>query len=602
MDAVEEFRRHGWGADAEWLAKLAHRFFRDAASQFSESTCLDVCARNSARLAASVVREGATIDRNRSLLRAFAVLTSCTQEPYSSWPPDQLRSVTTQCIEKWRQVTAAFKERRDSASVVDFEDALVRNGWPEVGSNATSLIFLLTELARERNDPAAVPGHQIHDVRLRLLMVLKFGAEIDLSRILDADLIASDGERRLGEAGPTYPTIGPGHTGAAGVGTPKEVRSLLVWTLAFGPSALGAFIGAFRGDTSSADRFARLAWGIRDVIERWTWCAHRNPWCFDSAGQLLAAAVRPYFDTIHSICSRGSSASSPQLRRAWLWFARCVFTADPEQWKTLPKADQDRITRAATEDLAKLRKILAAAAEQQFLEESDHAQTCLVLLYRCRGVWAGLKPMLLGWRALTVAGVAPDLRYWIEPDRELPPRHWSDLFAWPINLFHAFVGREQALDRNLERLRGELAAFCQERLVDRLDPAERTKARGIGRARTDDDMIERSPQWRYCLVRAFCTLGINPEAKAHRTLKMASEVDPDVAVRDAARQGYEQLRRNSGLPQDVSPRRAIMSALWWLRQAHLLGLGIQPDPNGAQRTRIKELARTKEVEQSDSLN
>lgn len=42
-----------------------------------------------------------------------------------------------------------------------------------------------------------------------------------------------------------------------------------------------------------------------------------------------------------------------------------------------------------------------------------------------------------------------------------------------------------------------------------------------------------------------------------------------------------------------------MSALWWIRQAHLLGLEIQPDPDGAQRTRVKELARTKETERVD---
>jgi hypothetical protein len=44
----------------------------------------------------------------------------------------------------------------------------------------------------------------------------------------------------------------------------------------------------------------------------------------------------------------------------------------------------------------------------------------------------------------------------------------------------------------------------------------------------------------------------------------------------------------------MSPRRAVLGAFWWLRQAHLKSLGIEIDRDGAQRTRIKELSRTKE--------
>jgi hypothetical protein len=82
-------------------------------------------------------------------------------------------------------------------------------------------------------------------------------------------------------------------------------------------------------------------------------------------------------------------------------------------------------------------------------------------------------------------------------------------------------------------------------------------------------------------------------------LHKASQIDPDPDVCEAAREGYERMRRGVGLPEDTSPRRAIMSALWWIRQGHLVGLGIQPDPDGAQRTRIKELSRTKEAERYD---
>ena len=148
-------------------------------------------------------------------------------------------------------------------------------------------------------------------------------------------------------------------------------------------------------------------------------------------------------------------------------------------------------------------------------------------------------------------------------------------------------------------MRGELAGFCLERLADRLKKAEREAAAQTNLPRTNEQMIEPSEWWRYCFVRAVSALGINPEGKGHRVLSIASEIDPDPRVRDAANQCYQQMRRGVKLPEGVSPRRAIMSALWWIRQAHLLGLGIQPDPDGAQRTRVKELARTRETERAD---
>jgi hypothetical protein len=115
----------------------------------------------------------------------------------------------------------------------------------------------------------------------------------------------------------------------------------------------------------------------------------------------------------------------------------------------------------------------------------------------------------------------------------------------------------------------------------------------------DADMVEPSHEWRYCMVRAVMDLRANPEGRGHRALHCSSENDPHQHVRDAAARAYETIRHARGLPERVSPRRAVMSALWWLRQAHLLGLGIQPDHDLAQRTREKELSRTKEAERFD---
>ena len=81
---------------------------------------------------------------------------------------------------------------------------------------------------------------------------------------------------------------------------------------------------------------------------------------------------------------------------------------------------------------------------------------------------------------------------------------------------------------------------------------------------------------------------------ARSRLEISCEIDPDESVRDAAATVLNTAIRNESLPEDVSPRRAVLSALWWLRQGHLLALGLEPDPDGAQRTRVKELARTRE--------
>jgi len=290
---------------------------------------------------------------------------------------------------------------------------------------------------------------------------------------------------------------------------------------------------------------------------------------------------------------------------------------------------------AANEDLAKLRPLFARARLkpsapglsgegwghllpgdtrepwEEFKWEEEHFRTCVMLLYQFGGVWCGMKPLLLAIRSFACPCVARDLRHWSEaaeqsrpgPPDELaqPPDPWSVVPRSMINLFHHYVGREQALDHDLAELRADLASYCLERLGDRWTKAEREDAERTGRSRTDEDMLERSPAWRLCLTRAAASLYINPEGKGHRVLLRLSRIDPDKDVREAAHAAYQQMRRLKALPENVSPRRAVMSALWWIRQAHLLGLEVELDANGAQRTRAKELTRTKEMERADKL-
>ena len=62
----------------------------------------------------------------------------------------------------------------------------------------------------------------------------------------------------------------------------------------------------------------------------------------------------------------------------------------------------------------------------------------------------------------------------------------------------------------------------------------------------------------------------------------------------AAREAYDDVRRADGSTGGASPRRRLVAALWWLRQAHRVALGLDLDSAGARRTRQKEISYTTE--------
>jgi len=113
-----------------------------------------------------------------------------------------------------------------------------------------------------------------------------------------------------------------------------------------------------------------------------------------------------------------------------------------------------------------------------------------------------------------------------------------------------------------------------------------------GEAPCNDDFVETRPIWRYFYIRALQDLKVNPRGRAHHVLHWVSKNDPEKDVRDAAAKAYNDLRHGQRLGDGLSPRRPLLAAFWWLRQAHLFGLGVEPDTRGAQRTRAKEVTRT----------
>jgi hypothetical protein len=241
---------------------------------------------------------------------------------------------------------------------------------------------------------------------------------------------------------------------------------------------------------------------------------------------------------------------------------------------------------------------------ERFERDREHFLACTDQVFQLEGLWEGMRQLLLAMRALKSQCVASDLRYWEEVGvaaaryPRQPEEPWRCIPAKLVASFHAFVSKEEARDPELKALRSKFAAFCLNGLRDTWSDKEREDAVASGRVRTNADMVEPSKDWRFCRVRAAKTLAVNPEGRGHRLLQAASEMDPEPSVREVANDAYQSLRRGVGLPEGMSPRRAVLGAFWWLRQAHLKALNIEIDRDGAQRTRIKELSRTKQPERN----
>ena len=150
-------------------------------------------------------------------------------------------------------------------------------------------------------------------------------------------------------------------------------------------------------------------------------------------------------------------------------------------------------------------------------------------------------------------------------------------------------------DPHLKGLREAFAKFCLERLKTRRDNVEPNKE---SIDPTDERFVEPRRVWRQCYVQALTALRVNPGGRVHRTLFWLSRNDPDESVQTLARRAHGRIRhlnRNRpNLERGASPRRPLFEAFWWLRQAHLLTLGIEIDQAGAMRTRRTELHRTRE--------
>lgn len=301
-----------------------------------------------------------------------------------------------------------------------------------------------------------------------------------------------------------------------------------------------------------------------------------------------------------------SSQERSSLLKAWWRLARVIYRWDMGALESeLSPELRNRLVQSAARHIGILRSVLRDKPEVFADKEdensagsvSDFYQDAFHILLTLAPPWKCLKPLLLAFTEMTVQGVTSDLRAWPEVGREEKlPYPYSDVPLWvAISMYPQNLRKELEKDPHLQGLREEFAKFCLDRLKtkNKRDVSDADK-----QSYTNEDFFESRPAWRQGYVRSVTALRVNPGGRAHRTLFWLSKNDPDETIRDSAEIAHKQIRhldrKKPNLDDGASPRRPLFEAFWWLRQAHLLNLGIKIDEPGAMRTRRRELHRTQE--------
>ncbi len=614
FQARKIFEDYGWGPDAGWLSESIFPFTAGVdlgsdGSDYATKLRFEALAKVRADFAPRGGRDGAVVavyarlcdvgGRGASLPTAVSARGA---EPVRT-PLDASGR---------RQLALALAKGGDGQPGADFVRGLVGGGWPgdyQTEDFATKVLLCL----RARVDPDHDVLPEDEPELFRLIRVLVEDAQLPIGSVIDSGGFAAEAVRhwprdfdpaRLDRV-PQRPTREEGVL--------EPPTAIGPWLFALGLPALEAVRP--RDAQRGPEHWGAMCLGLRCAVERWL---ERSQATMESAGKPLAEAVLPWFHFIaEQVRTTRDVLKRTAVRRAWLWTGYCLLRANRATWDGLPVADRTALLRLAGEEAGLHRELLRQARPRRPAVEGwgslvlagqgvpahetvrapweefewiwDQLSLALSVLFQGGGVWLGLKPTLLMWHALASPGLARDLRYWSELGLDEPPQPWSRLFWFPMDCLAEALPREVASDRELEVLRGELARHCLDRLVDKLSKEERE----ANVERTNDSMKEPLPVWRYHFIRAAAGLGVNPEGKGQRVLEKSASIDPDLEVREAAHDAFQRLRRNLSARVEVDPVRALVTALWWIRQAHVAAHDPDrgPDPDGAQRTYAKELKR-----------
>ena len=291
------------------------------------------------------------------------------------------------------------------------------------------------------------------------------------------------------------------------------------------------------------------------------------------------------------------------LTKAWWRLSQTIYGWSMGGLESELSAElKNRLVESAAKHIGILRSVLRDTPEV-FKDEdsagtvSDFYQEAFHILLNLAPPWKCLKSLLLAFTTITVQAVTSDLRAWDEHGREEElPHPYSRVALWiAIAMYPQNLRTELDRDPPLQGLREEFAKFCLDRLKTK---KKRDVSNADKQSYTNEDFFESRPACRQGYVQSVTALRVNPGGRAHRTLFWLLENDPDETVRRLAKRAHKRIRhldrKKPNLDEGASPRRPLFEAFWWLRQAHLLTLGVEIDEAGAMRTRRRELHRTRE--------
>ncbi|MCG9126011.1 hypothetical protein JT359_00280 [Candidatus Poribacteria bacterium] len=307
----------------------------------------------------------------------------------------------------------------------------------------------------------------------------------------------------------------------------------------------------------------------------------------------VASELLPFIKLLDS--RNPESIEKPSsLLKAWWHLSHHTFSWSVGGLESELSEDlRNRLIESASRHIGILGSILRDTPEK-FEDNSNYEfynMAFYVLLFFDRP-WKRIKTLLLVFTKMTKQSVASDLRTWKELDsKDNPPPIYSRVSNWiEVAMYPHNLKNEIERDPYLQELREEFGKFCLGRL--------RTKERNDTKEYNNEDFVEPRPAWRQCYVQALKALRVNPGGRGHKALFWLLNNDPDETVREKAKNAHRQVRHldrdKPNLDKGASPRRPLFEAFWWLRQAHLLTLGIPIDADGAMRTRRTELHRTRE--------
>ena len=313
--------------------------------------------------------------------------------------------------------------------------------------------------------------------------------------------------------------------------------------------------------------------------------------------QVVTEELIPFLELLNDRKPGLKQERSPLLK-AWWRLSKVIYSwsmGGLELEAKLSDELRNRLVESASRHIGILRSVLRDTPEVfEDKEVRDFYNEAFYVLLSFAPPWKRLKPLLLAFTSMTEQAVASDLRTWSEHDsKENPPQPYARVPNWiEVAMYPQNLKSELEKDRYLRDLREAFAKFCLGRLRTKSEVKHKETAY------IDEDFVEPRPAWRWCYVQALAALRVNPGGRGHRTLFWLLNNDPDDTVRELAKKAHKRVRHldrdKPNLDEGASPRRPLFEAFWWLRQAHLITLGVDIDQAGAMRTRRRELHRTRE--------